>query len=210
MDFGAMRHVNTAAAGVDLSPIQPDEVPPNCYFEVDDVERTWTWTRPFDFIFIRHGNSCFSSWEDLLRKAYDHLEPGGYIELQDNAFPIAAVDDSLDGTAVARWSSLLLQGTEAIGRSARAPASFARMLRDAGFEDVVERREYWPLTPWVRDRRLHDRAGWVNAACLDGLEASCLAIFTRVLGWAREDVLAFCDEVRRDLKDTRIHAYFDV
>lgn len=46
-------------------------VPPNCLFEVDDVEKMWTWNRPFDFIFIRHGNSCFSSWEDILRKAYE-------------------------------------------------------------------------------------------------------------------------------------------
>lgn len=40
--------------GVDLSPIQPNWVPPNVKFEVDDVEDDWTWPpNHFDLIFSK-------------------------------------------------------------------------------------------------------------------------------------------------------------
>lgn len=40
--------------GCDLSPIQPDWVPPNVKFLVDDAEDTWTWPDDhFDLIFTR-------------------------------------------------------------------------------------------------------------------------------------------------------------
>ena len=53
MDF-ADAHPNAQIEGVDLSPVQPDWVPPNCYFTVDDVEDDWTYPRNrFDFVYIR-------------------------------------------------------------------------------------------------------------------------------------------------------------
>ncbi|KAF6798128.1 methyltransferase domain-containing protein [Colletotrichum sojae] len=210
IDYGMIARTRFKVIGVDLSPIQPQDTPPNCRFEVDDVEKEWTWSQPFDFVFIRHGNACFASWEGLLKRAYDNLEPGGYIELQDNAFPILSQDGSIEGTAVARWSSLLIEAARHMGRSIEAPSSFKQMVRDAGFVDVVERREVWPIGPWTRDRQLYFRGGWVRDGSLAGLEASCLAFFTRMLGWTREEVLVFCAEVRRDLRDIRIHGYWNV
>ncbi|KAK2739339.1 methyltransferase domain-containing protein [Colletotrichum kahawae] len=206
----ADEHPEAEVIGVDLSPIQPSSTPPNCRFEVDDVDKDWTWSQPFDFIFIRHGNSCFESWEKLLRKAYDKLEPGGYIELQDNAFPILSDDDTLKGTSMSEWSSLLIEAVQKMGRSIEAPSQFKRMLQEAGFVDVVEVKEVWPVSPWTRDRKLYYRGDWVREACMAGIEPSCLALYTRVLGWTREEVLAFCAGVRNDFKNRNIHAYWNV
>ncbi|TIC97315.1 Secondary metabolism regulator LAE1 [Colletotrichum higginsianum] len=64
---------NDEVFGVDLSPIQPEFVPPNCSFEVDDVEKEWTWKEPFDFIFIRCMIGSFASWPDMIAKAYEVL-----------------------------------------------------------------------------------------------------------------------------------------
>ncbi|KAJ0287016.1 hypothetical protein CBS470a_005596 [Colletotrichum nupharicola] len=194
----------------------PNSTPPNCRFEVDDVDKDWTWSQPFDFIFIRHGNSCFESWGKLLRKAYEcvigvcKLEPGGYIELQDNAFPILSDDDTLKGTSMSEWSSLLIEAVQKMGRSIEAPSQFKRMLLDAGFVDVVEVKEVWPVSPWTKDRKLYHRGEWVREACMAGIEPSCLALYTRVLGWTREEVLAFCAGVRNDFKNRSIHAYWNV
>ncbi|KAL3299848.1 methyltransferase domain-containing protein [Colletotrichum asianum] len=225
----ADEHPEAEVIGVDLSPIQPSSTPPNCRFEVDDVDKDWTWSQPFDFIFIRHGNSCFESWEKLLRKAYEcvtdawfkavwtstdwaisKLEPGGYIELQDNAFPILSDDDTLKGTPMSEWSSLLIEAVQKMGRSIEAPSQFKRMLQDAGFVDVVEVKEVWPVSPWTKDRKLYHRGEWVREACMAGIEPSCLALYTRVLGWTREEVLAFCAGVRSDFKNRNIHAYWNV
>lgn len=39
----ARRFPNAQIVGTDLSPIQPDWVPPNCRFEVDDAELDFTF-----------------------------------------------------------------------------------------------------------------------------------------------------------------------
>ncbi|GKT86921.1 TAM domain methyltransferase [Colletotrichum tofieldiae] len=61
----ADEHPEATVLGVDLSPIQPN------FFEVDDVEKEWTWKEPFDFVFIRSMIGSFSSWPDLIAKAYE-------------------------------------------------------------------------------------------------------------------------------------------
>ena len=45
-------------------------VPPNCRFEIDDVEKDWTWSKPFDFIYSRVMAGSFSNYEDYIKKAY--------------------------------------------------------------------------------------------------------------------------------------------
>jgi hypothetical protein len=39
------------------------------------------------------------------------------------------------------------------------------------------------------------------------LEGFSLAVFTRVLGWKKEEVETFLVQVRNDMKNPKIHAY---
>jgi len=46
---------SATVTGVDLSPTQPQHVPPNCKFQIDDASKEWTFRKNhFDFIHIRH------------------------------------------------------------------------------------------------------------------------------------------------------------
>jgi hypothetical protein len=45
-------------------------VPPNCSFEVDDVEKEWTWSTPFDFIFSRVMAGSFTDYQAFVDKAF--------------------------------------------------------------------------------------------------------------------------------------------
>jgi hypothetical protein len=50
----ADQYPSATVTGTDLSPIQPEWVPPNCHFEIDDVSLEWTFPPDhFDFIHIR-------------------------------------------------------------------------------------------------------------------------------------------------------------
>ena len=46
-------------------------MPPNCTFELDDVEKDWTWSHPFDFIFSRYMTGCFADTEEFVKKAFE-------------------------------------------------------------------------------------------------------------------------------------------
>jgi cyclopropane fatty-acyl-phospholipid synthase-like methyltransferase len=71
--------------GVDLSPIQPTWVPPNCSFYVDDFEEPWTYDsgKKFDYIHGRAMAACIADWPKLFTRIYENLEDGGYVEFQE-------------------------------------------------------------------------------------------------------------------------------
>jgi len=62
--------------GVDLSPIQPQWIPPNVQFTVDDVESPWLKPKNhFDYIHARHTVMAIKDWPQLLRRSLEYCIP---------------------------------------------------------------------------------------------------------------------------------------
>lgn len=70
IDF-ADEHPESEVLGVDLSPIQPSFVPPNCAFQIDDVEEHWTFSHKFDFIYSRMMTGSFINWPQFLKQSFE-------------------------------------------------------------------------------------------------------------------------------------------
>ncbi|KAK2026878.1 methyltransferase domain-containing protein [Colletotrichum zoysiae] len=207
----ADEHPEARVIGVDLSPIQSDFVSPNCSFEVDDIEKEWAWKEPFDFIFIRNMCGSFSNWADVITQAYDNLEPGGYLELHDNMFPLMCEDGTMTEDFLPfKWTKYIVEATDKIGRVMTAAASYKRMLEEAGFVDVLEKKEKWPFNPWAKDKKHNELGYWTQESALQGIEAISMAAFTRVLNWSPEEARVFCAEVRNEHKKIGVHAYYEV
>ena len=67
----ADKHPETEIIGTDLSPIQPQWVPPNVKFEVDDAEQAWTFPdNHFDLIHTRILMGSLRDWDKFLAQAY--------------------------------------------------------------------------------------------------------------------------------------------
>ncbi|EXF84134.1 methyltransferase [Colletotrichum fioriniae PJ7] len=195
--------------GVDLSAIQPDLVPANCSFEIDDLELDWPWEQPFDYIFNR---SCAGSWSDfrsMIQRAYDHLEPGGYFEVQDLELPSYCDDGSVPpDAALYRWQHALVDASNEVGRPINYAVDCLDDLHNVGFVEIHHRIYKWPFNNWPDDAKLKEAGRW-NCANLDmGLEAFSLGLLTRVKGWTRDAVEELCAEVKKEVKDTRLHAYW--
>lgn len=68
------RYPSANILGVDLSPIQPDWVPPNVRFMVDDVESPWL--KPpnyYDYIHSRHTVMAIRDWPLLMKRALEYV-----------------------------------------------------------------------------------------------------------------------------------------
>jgi hypothetical protein len=48
-------------------------VPPNVLFEVDDAEKPWTFTKPFDFIFSHMMTSSFWDWKAYIKECFEFV-----------------------------------------------------------------------------------------------------------------------------------------
>ncbi|KAF6834009.1 TAM domain methyltransferase [Colletotrichum musicola] len=201
-------HPEAQVIGVDLSPMQPSWVPPNLSFELDDLEKDWTWSKPFDLIFGRVLAGSISNYQDFISKAFANLEPGGYLEMQDFALPYRCDDGTLPETSpIHRLSTLFREGTALAGRRMDLAPTYAALMREAGFEGVEEWQGRWPVNRWPRDAHHKELGAWTHANLDTGLEGLTLALFTRFLGWSSEETIAFCAEVRAALRDLRTHAY---
>lgn len=77
------QRTNILVTGIDLSPIQPNFVPPNLKFYVDDAEDGWIVGEKLDLIHARMMVGSFLNWPQFFARAYEQLNPGGYVELQD-------------------------------------------------------------------------------------------------------------------------------
>jgi hypothetical protein len=70
MDFGD-KHPSSEVLGVDISPFQPSFVPPNVTFQLDDVEKEWTYAHEFDFIHSRMMAGGIKEWPRFIEQSFE-------------------------------------------------------------------------------------------------------------------------------------------
>lgn len=63
--------------GTDLSPIQPELVPVNLVFHIDDVELEWEMEGTQDFIHGRNMLGSIGNWQLLFEYIFEILRLGG-------------------------------------------------------------------------------------------------------------------------------------
>jgi SAM-dependent methyltransferase len=112
IDFADI-HPDSHVVGIDLSPIQPSNIPPNCRFFVDDIESPWTFESKFDFIHARAMCGSIRDWDTLLHQALENLNEDGVIELQEYEAVYRSDDGTLERTeAIRTWQRQLNDASE--------------------------------------------------------------------------------------------------
>jgi trans-aconitate methyltransferase len=126
--------------GIDLSPIQPTWVPPNCKFIVDNAEDEWPYApnAAFDLIHWRVLAGSIRDWPRLYEQAFKHLRPGGWIEAQEHDVRISSDDDTVESAKdLARFFKQVDEASEKSGKKMDVVAeSQKQWMIDAGFVDV--------------------------------------------------------------------------
>lgn len=192
--------------GVDLSPIQPEWVPPNVSFEVDDIEQLWLYgDDSFDFVHIRQLTGFISDWPKIYAQAFRVLKPGGYFEA-DDFLGIDCDDSSLPKDSfLSRWFGLWSEGIRRTGK--QLPSSHTDGLVNAGFESVVHQSIKVPIGTWAKEESDKEIGLYMRQQLVEGCESISLAVLTRFLGWSKEEVDVFLGGFRRELRAGRYHAH---
>jgi SAM-dependent methyltransferase len=128
--------------GVDLSPIQPEWVPGNCRFHVDDYEDEWTYREDekFDYIHGRALSGTVADWPNFYRQVRQNLKPGGWCEMQEYDAWIFSDDDSFERAVWTKeWVEKLDGASRMFGKQINVARKHKQWMIDAGFEDVVEK-----------------------------------------------------------------------
>ncbi|KAK1992847.1 S-adenosyl-L-methionine-dependent methyltransferase [Colletotrichum falcatum] len=199
---------NAEVLGNDLSAIQPDWVPPNVKFEIDDVESPWIYNQKFDFIFSRYMNGALADWPTYIKRVYENLSPGGWAEFQDWSFLLSSDDGSIEGSETLRWSHLFLEAAKVYDRESQVGPKLEALVREnTGLVNVRHRPYKIPIGPWPKDPRLKDLGMCNLIEMLEGLEGFSFKLLCGALGWTKEEVYVLLAGVRKELKSTKLHAY---
>jgi len=75
-----------------------------------------------------------------------------------------------------------------------------RLMRQAGFIEIVSKEFRIPIGPWAKDPNLKLVGHMQSTAMLEGIKSLSLAIFTRALGWELNELEVLLAKVRRSLK----------
>ncbi|XEV02763.1 hypothetical protein FSHL1_008050 [Fusarium sambucinum] len=196
--------------GADVAPTQPGWVPPNCHFEVDDIERTWTWREDsFDFIFSRDLLLAIRNWPALIDQTYTHLQPGGWVEFQAIVGLLGCDDDSIpEDSYLRKFSNMMEQGSSKFGASLTDPMKWKGWFEERGYTNVTERVFKLPFNPWPKDPRMKLLGAWEMENLLQGLEAMVTRMFQKGLGWTDAEVTVFLAFLRKEIKNPRMHGYW--
>ncbi|KAM4057738.1 methyltransferase [Hirsutella rhossiliensis] len=202
--------------GTDISPIQPTWVPPNCVFHIEDAQLEWSYQPAiFDLIHIRGLYGSIGDWAALYRQVYLALIPGGWLE--NFEFNITIYSDSPEvrdnpDHIFKRWSKVFLDAFDRIGKTARIglPGNMAKLIKEAGFVDVVEKTYQVPCGGWSSDPRLKN-VGIYNLAFLEeSLEGFALFMLKEIMGWQYVEVQMFVLEMRRAMRNFRLRPFYVV
>lgn len=196
--------------GSDLSLIQREKLTPNCQFIQQDLEKEeWKFEHQFDHIHFRYVVTCFDDMPAIIKKAYDCLKPGGWIEFYDTEPVIIPLDDTVHGTAVEQWCKLIIQGALAAGRDVLKPEKYAKWCAEAGLVNVTEKRfplpnnGIWPKDPTMKKMGRYSMK--IQTSLVDSLTK-----FIRLAGLSAEETAIFEAQVKENLRDPKIHYFKEV
>ncbi|GME43346.1 putative methyltransferase domain-containing protein [Neofusicoccum parvum] len=208
VDMGDM-YPSAEVIGVDLSPIQPNFVPPNVRFLVDDIESEWVYGAPFDLIHVRAMAPAIRDWPRVLGSALDWLKPGAYVELQELDFFPQSDDGSMPPDwPYALYMAAVRQGLQNFGNDFHVAQRVAGKLRDAGFVNVTEQTIKVPLGAWAKNPLLRTAGLYMQAAVIDAFNMAINGPLTKGLGWSKEEAEVFVAAARKAVRNPKVHAYY--
>ncbi|PGH00236.1 hypothetical protein GX51_05933 [Blastomyces parvus] len=192
--------------GVDLSPIQPRWTPPNVKFIVEDLEEDWLETESYDFIHCRYMMGSIKDWPRLVKKFYQHLKPGGWVEFKDSTSTIFSEDGTVTPEyKVGEMLRNLRMASAKIGINMDHAPSLKGWMEQAGFTNIEQRDMRLPIGTWPKNKRLKLIGAMMASHYLEGVEAFTLIPFTEILGWSPAEVDELNTQVRAAVQTKGVH-----
>jgi hypothetical protein len=86
------------------------------------------------------------------------------------------------GTTMYDWSQLFIDAAESIGQTFKIGKQSKKLIEEAGFVDVIEKKYKMPVGGWMNDKKWKEIGRWNLLYLTTGLEGMQLWILKAVLG----------------------------
>ncbi|CCE28862.1 uncharacterized protein CPUR_02552 [Claviceps purpurea 20.1] len=202
---------NASVIGTDLSPCQPQWVPPNVCFEIDDATLEWTWNdNHFDFIHVRYIVGGIEDWTALFKEAYRCCAPGGWVESLEYDVEFRSDDGSTKLEPIlASFGELYRKASKILKRPLFVQEIQPQALEKAGFIDKSVVRYKVPVGPWAKDRKFAEVGRFAREALENDLEG-----YTQMLWQStqnpEDEYHVWLAAIRKAMRNPKVHSYMMV
>ena len=140
-----------------------------------------------------------------------HLKPGGYIELHEVGVPFRCTESTTGSTTpyFVQWSHYMIEAGTKMGYDYTALSKLDVMLQEAGFTNITIQWQNWPLTTWAKGSKNKEIGRlWGEDLC-EGVK-NMSALFTRVLGWQKDEFDVFAAKIAGEIRGKEKHLYTEM
>ncbi|KAJ4403612.1 hypothetical protein N0V85_005063 [Neurospora sp. IMI 360204] len=197
--------------GTDISPIQPNWVPPNLSFNIDDAAKQWTYQPDFfDYIHIRWLCGTMKDWPSLYKEAYRCTKPGGWIEHIDVDVNMLCLDGTMpEDSAMNQWGKIWTEVERKTGIVCDMVKSgcMENGIKEAGFTNVQIEDFLAPTSPWPTDEKEKQIGMFYYLFLTQDIEGFMNYFLGQLMGWSDKEMANYAACFRREFKACKIHAY---
>ncbi|KAJ4006094.1 hypothetical protein NW766_010922 [Fusarium irregulare] len=192
----------------DITPSQPNFVPPNVEFQIDDATMDWTFEpESFDFIHIRYLQGTIDDWDKFYGQVYKRLKPGGWFQHIEpdlqmySQNPDVKVDDEHIYT---RWAKIFESVGEKINRTFNfSNGKLQTLAENANFSNITFQTHKIPVGRWPKDKRKKEIGTFVGLSFSQALDGFVKLPLCEILKWSPEEMQIFAAEMRREIMNLR-------
>jgi hypothetical protein len=197
--------------GVDLSPVQPTFIPPNCSFLVDDIENDWLYDEQFDFIHARFLSMGIRDWPRLFRQSFNAAKPGAWVEYQEAELIFTTEPNSpKSNPEMHALSDDVQEAAKKIGVDIRQAHGWKQAIEDAGFVNHHMVRMRWPLSDYRKEPKENAIGRMNRLNMLNGIEGQALGYLVRIRHLPPEEVRERLERVKREMRDPDVWQWMDL
>ncbi|KAI1764674.1 S-adenosyl-L-methionine-dependent methyltransferase [Hypoxylon sp. FL1150] len=195
--------------GCDLSPIQPNWLPSNVRFVIDDIEDAWAHGDDWDFVHVRQVFPAIQHPTTVCRQSFSHLKPGGWIEVQDFGGILRCDDGTLSADSLLiRFYDMTTEAMSKRGIVWTVANKMEDMLRGAGFVNIQCRKFKCPIGIWPKAKRLRLIGLYIRSVFADLMDALAPKIFPSI-SKSPQQIEEFLAAAQHELQTTDAHIYLD-
>ncbi|KAG6174936.1 hypothetical protein E4U51_008385 [Claviceps purpurea] len=196
---------NASVIGTDLSPCQPQWIPPNVRFEIDDAGLEWTWdANYFDFIHMRLIYGGIEDWTRLFKEAFRCCAPGGWVESVEGDVEFCSDDGTTELEPIlASFGELFREAEKVLNRP-----FFLRDVQRQAFDEAgfVEKRI--PVGPWPKDPRLAEVGRFFGAALENDLQGYTQMLW-QSLQRPADEYHVWLVTLLKAIRNPKVHSYLN-
>lgn len=153
----ALGNPTVQVIATDVTPPNLSSTPRNLTILADNAEQDWSFDDNVDYIHIRLLTLAIRDWPLFFKRCWEHLNPGGWIELADASTPYKAENPAIncENSTFLRVGFLYYEALLHNGIDMMAAHHHSDRLKLQGFVNIHQEVAKWPTNgKWQSEERL--------------------------------------------------------